>query len=169
MSCCWLTRRLRLSLRWPLNGLLTYFFVAPTGCYSTFFGSHGEEAQHGSAGSQCLVCPHLQRRQGEFGLGEKSCWATTDPSGLPQLPVSCLLPWVIVFLIPFYCLVPVSVAAEQRILLSAAALLMPSDRGELHSSNCGNMSFMISFMKSLLAGRQRKQQPCLLLHWEQLW
>lgn len=35
------------------------------------------------------------------------------------------------FLIPSHCLVPVCVAAEQRILFSAAAFIMSSDRGEL--------------------------------------
>lgn len=34
-------------------------------------------------------------------------------------------------LIPSHCLVPVHVAAEQRVLFSAAAFLVSSDRGEL--------------------------------------
>lgn len=38
-------------------------------------------------------------------------------------------------LIPSHCLVPVCVAAEQRVLFSAAAFIVSSDRGELLPSD----------------------------------
>lgn len=76
---------------------------------------------------------------------------------------SSLPPWLIFFFIPFHRLVPVPVAAEQRILLPAPALPVSSDRGEVHSSRRGNAPSTVTFTESSLAGRQRQQQPRLLL------
>lgn len=55
----------------------------------------------------------------------------------PQHLRACLLMWLILFffLIPFCGLVPVYVAAEQRVLLPAAAFFMSSDRGESQSQS----------------------------------
>lgn len=120
------------------------FLVAAAGRYSTLFHSYCEEAQHGSGGSQRPVCPHLQRRQGEFGV--KALLSNNRPVSWFATVAHCL------FLILFYYSVSISVAAEQRILLPAAVFLMSSDRGEFHSSHRGNTSLMVSFMNSLLAG-----------------
>lgn len=57
--------------------------------------------------------------------------------------VWCVIWLIFPFLfIPSLRVVPVCVAAEQRIMLSAAAFSMSSDRGELLQSNIGDFRYL---------------------------
>lgn len=74
-----------------------------------------------------------------LAVGETSVAEQPRP-GLSRLVACFATSAHFLFVIPFYGLVPVSVAAEQRVLLPAAAFLMSSGRGESGSRHHGNTS-----------------------------
>lgn len=116
---------------------------ALAGSYSSLLHPHSEEAEHSFTGTQRLVDSHHRRRQGQFltfNCNIELCFRCNlindcvyfMVNGLQARQMANIL---FFFFIPSHCLVPVCVAAEQRIMLSAAAFSISSDRGELLRSN----------------------------------
>lgn len=108
-----------------------YFPFALTGHYPAFLHPYSEEAEDSSAGSQCLVNPHHRWRKGAFSFPALHS-GRNELDLVFQVCYNSRLRFVY-FL--SYCLVPVCVTAEQRILLSSAAFIIPPDTGELHRPN----------------------------------